>query len=181
MNRYYHWIPGLLVFFVFIGCTHPGRGVKSCKYRFQNLSFISVDAEQSHWKMEIVVTNPNAHEVTLTRMRYALLHESDTLLSGWNPEKRLVPSKDSLVVATSLELPNAVFNRLPSSIWSQKDAKFIVVADAYLNTWVGDIIVPNAIKETIRVDMTAQVAKYRDMLLQKLFSWPNQLNTVPDK
>lgn len=165
------WTLGILIL---AGCTHPGRGVKSCKYRFQNFSFLSMDAAQTHWQVDVAVTNPNDHEVTLTRMRYALLHESDTLLSGWNPEKRVVRANDSMSMRTTIDLPNSVLKRLPPGIWSQKDAKFTFVADAYLNTWMGDIVVPQAIKETVKIDMTQQVAKYRDMLMQKFFSWPGR-------
>jgi hypothetical protein len=155
------------------GCAlHPGRGVKSCKYRFQTLTFTGMDTQQTHWTVDVAVTNPNAHEVTLTRMRYALLYQNDTLLSGWNPSQRMVAAGDSQVIRTTLDLPNAVWRKLPPGIWAQTDAQFVLVADAYLKTWVGDLVVPQAIKETMHVNMTEQVAKYRDMLMQRFFSWP---------
>lgn len=151
---------------------HPGRGVKACKYRFQTLAFSGLDGNASHWRMDVAVANPNAHEVTLNRMRYALLYESDTLLTGWNPEKRLIAAKDSQVIATTLDLPNAILKRLPAGIWSQTDAKFKLVADAYVSTWVGDIMVPYAINETVHINMTEQVAKYRDLVMKRFFGWP---------
>lgn len=156
----------------------PGRGFKSCKYRFQTLTFLGMDAQATHWHMDVAVSNPNSKEVSLTRMRYALLYESDTLLSGWNPEKRILAAGDSQIIRTTLDLPNAVFKRLPPALWSQTDAQFTLVADAYLNTWLGDVTVPQAIKETVHIDMTEQVAKYRDMVLKRFFGgWPgNRLN-----
>jgi Late embryogenesis abundant protein len=151
----------------------PGRGFKSCKYRFQTLSFLGMDSQATHWHMDVAVINPNAKEVSLTRMRYALLYQADTLLSGWNPEKRVLAAGDSQVIRTTLDLPNAVFKRLPPALWSQTDAQFTLVADAYLNTWIGDINVPQAIKETVHINMTEQVAKYRDMVLKRFFGgWP---------
>jgi hypothetical protein len=156
----------------------PGRGFKSCKYRFQTLSFLGMDAQATHWHLDVAVTNPNAKDVSLTRLRYALLYQADTLLSGWNPEKRILAAGDSQVIRTTLDLPNAVFKRLPPALWSQTDAQFTLVADAYLSTWIGDVMVPQAIKETVHIDMTEQVAKYRDMVLKRFFGgWPgNRLN-----
>jgi hypothetical protein len=178
VNRYCFMAAAALAATVFAACSlHPGRGVKACKYRFQALTFSGLDGSASHWRMDVAVTNPNAREVTLNRMRYALLYESDTLLTGWNPEKRLIPAKDSQVVATTLDLPNAILKRLPAGIWSQTDAKFKLVADAYVSTWVGDIVVPYAINETVHINMTEQVAKYRDLMMKRFFGWPgNRLN-----
>ena len=109
---------------------------------------------------------------------YALLSQAYTLLSVCNPEKRILAAGYSMVIQTTLDLPNAVFKRLPPALWSQTDAQFTLVADAYLNTWIGDITVPQAIKETVHINMTEQVAKYRDMVLKRFFGgWPgNRLN-----
>jgi hypothetical protein len=156
-------------------CFHVGRGVKSCRYHFQDLSFMGMDASASHWKLRLGVANPNPREVTLTRMRFSLLHEADTLLSGWNPEERVLPAGDSQSVETTLDLPNAVFQRLPPLIWTQSDARFRIVADAYVHTWMGDLMVPQAIDQIVHVDMTKQAARLRDLLMQKLFSWPQRL------
>jgi hypothetical protein len=152
----------------------PGPGVKSCKYRFQTLGFTGMDAQATHWQMDVAVSNPNAKEVTLTRMRYALLYQADTLLSGWNPEKRVVAPNDSQMMRTTMDIPNALWKRLPPGIWSQTDAQFQLVADAYLSTWLGDVVVPNAVKETVHINMTEQVAKYRDMIMKRFFSWPGE-------
>lgn len=164
----------LLTAFASVSCSlNPGRALKSCKYRFQTLTFLGMDSQATHWHMDVAVTNPNAKEVSLNRMRYALLYQSDTLLSGWNPDKRVLAAGDSQVIRTTLDLPNAVFKRLPPAIWSRTDAEFTLVADAYLSTWVGDIMVPQALKQTIRINMTEQVAKYRDMVLKRFFGgWP---------
>lgn len=170
-------VPGLvsLTVLVLAGCFHLARGVKSCRYHFQGLSFSGMDAAASHWKLRLGVANPNPHEVTLTRMRFSLLHEADTLLSGWNPEQHVLPAGDSISAETTLDLPNSIFQRLPPGIWSQTDARFRIVADAYLNTWMGDLLVPNAIDQIVHVDMTKQMARFRDLLMQKLFSWPEKL------
>jgi hypothetical protein len=165
----------LLAASLLAGCFHFGRGVKSCRYHFQGLSFVSMDASASHWKLSLGVVNPNPHEVTLTRMRFSLLHESDTLLSGWNPDQHVLPAGDSISAETTLDLPNSIFQRLPPGIWSQTDARFRIVADAYLHTWMGDLLVPGAIDQVVKVDMTRQVARFRELLMQKLFSWPEKL------
>ena len=157
------------------GCYPIGRGMKSCRYTYQSLAFAGMDAAATHWKLRLGIANPNPHEVTLTRMRFALLHEADTLLSGWNPEPHRLPAGDSLSLETGLDLPHAVFQRLPRDIWAQTDARFRIVADAYLHTWVGDLLVPRAIDQVVRVDMTKHVAQFRDMLMQKLFTWPRHL------
>jgi len=157
------------------GCFHIGQGVKSCRYHFQSLDFAGMDSEATHWKLRLDVVNPNPRQVTLTRMRFSLLHEADTLLSGWNPEQREIAAGDSMPVETTLDLPNAVFQRLPAGIWMQNDAHFQIVADAYLHTWMGDLMIANAIDQTVHVDMTKQTARLRDLLMQKLFSWPQHL------
>ncbi len=153
---------------------HPGRGVKSCRYWFQALSFTGLDSQATHWKLNVAVVNPNSREVSLTRMHYALMYQADTLLTGWNPEKRVLAPGDSQLIETTIDLPNALWKRLPGDIWSQTDAKFLVVADAYVTTWVGDILVPHAIKETVHINMTEQVARYRDMVMKRFFGWPGQ-------
>lgn len=168
-------LPWALALLCLAGCFHIGRGVKSCRYQFKDLAFAGMDGSATHWKMRLGVANPNRHEVTITRMRFTLLREADTLLSGWNPEQHVLPAGDSTLIETSLDLPNAIFQRLPPGIWSQTDARFRIVADAYLHTWMGDLMVPNAIDQTVHVDMTKQVARLRDMLMQKLFSWPQKL------
>jgi hypothetical protein len=157
------------------GCFHIGRGVKSCRYHFQGLTFAGMDAAATHWKLRLGVANPNAHEVTLTRMRFSLLHEADTLLSGWNPQERVLGPGDSISAETSLDLPHSILQRLPPAIWTRTDAEFRIVADAYLHTWMGDLLVPGAIDQTVRVDMTKQTNRLRDLLIQKLFSWPEKL------
>jgi len=108
-------------------------------------------------------------------MRFSLLHEADTLLSGWNPEARNVPAGDSMPVEATLDLPNAVFQRLPAGIWMQNDARFRIIADAYVHTWMGDLMVAKAIDQTVHVDMTKQTARLRDLLMQRLFSWHQHL------
>lgn len=153
---------------------HPSRGLKSCKYTFRSFTFLGMDAGQTHWQVDVAVANPNAHEVTLTRMRYALLYGPDTLLSGWNPEAKLIAAKDSAVLSTSLDLPNTLFTRLPPGIWSQTDARFPILADVYLHTWLGDIVVAQAVKDTVRINMVAQVAKYKEMLMRSFFKWPGR-------
>lgn len=156
-------------------CTlHPGRGLKSCQYRFQTFTFLGMDAGQTHWQVDVAVSNPNDHDVTLTRMRYALLYNADTLLSGWNPEKQTVAAKDSMMLRTTLDLPNTLLKRLPPEIWTQTDAKFLIQADAYLTTWVGDIVVPGAVKETVHINMIEQLARYKDMLMRQFFTWPGR-------
>jgi Late embryogenesis abundant protein len=161
--------------FWFTACSlHPAPGIKSCRYRILSFAFAGLDAQQSHWRVDVGVGNPNDHEVTLARLHYALLYQGDTLLTGWNPEAKTVAAKDSLLATTSLDLPHAVFKRLPSAIWSQTDARFVIVADAYLHTWLGDLTVPMAVKDTVHINMPEQVAKYRDMLLQRFFQWPGK-------
>ncbi|MDB5103607.1 MAG: hypothetical protein JWP91_1296 [Fibrobacteres bacterium] len=181
VNRFPHapspWLrlPAAALVLLLAACAlNPGRGVKSCKYRFQTLGFTGMDAQATHWRMDVAVTNPNAKDVTLTRMRYALLYQADTLLSGWNPEKRTITANDSQMIQTSLDIPNALWKRLPADIWTQTDAKFDLIADAYLSTWVGDIMVPHAVKETVHINMTEQVAKYRDMVMKRFFGWPGE-------
>ena len=124
--------------------------------------------------VDLAVANPNSREVTLTRLHYALMYQADTLLSGWNPAKRILAVGDSQMISTTLDLPNAIFKRLPAALWSQTDAQFLMVADAYVTTWVGDIIIPNAIKETVHINMTEQIARYRDMVMKRFFGWPGQ-------
>lgn len=153
---------------------HPAKTLKSCRYSFLTLTFSGMDAGQTHWLLDVAVTNPNAKPVTLSRMRFALLHDADTLLTGWNPAQKEIAPLDSQVIQTTLDLPNALWKRLPGSIWSDTDAKFVVTADAFLDTWVGQIEVPGAVHQTIHVNMPAQMAKYRDLLMQKMFSWPGR-------
>jgi hypothetical protein len=150
----------------------PTRDFKTCKYRFQSVAFSSVDASQTHWKLGIVVNNPNKRPVILTRMHFALLHLNDTLLSGMNPTQREIASLDSQVIETNLDIPNTVLKKLPSSIWSDTKAEFTVTAGAFMDTWLGPIEVPGAIRQTIHINMPEQLAKYRDMMIQKMFSWP---------
>jgi hypothetical protein len=167
----------LCVFAVFLlaGCFHIGRGVKSCRYHFRGLDFAGMDTEATHWKLRLDVANPNSHEVTLTRMRFSLMHEADTLLTGWNPAQRVLAAGDSQSVETTLDVPNAVLQRLPAGIWAQSDARFQIVADAYVHTWMGDLMMAKAIDQTVHVDMTKQTARLRDLLMQRLFSWPQHL------
>jgi hypothetical protein len=165
----------VLAAFLLAGCFHISRGVKSCRYQFQSLNFAGMDTEATHWKLRLGVANPNSHEVTLTRMHFTLMHEADTLLTGWNPAPRVLAAGDSQSVETTLDLPNAVFQRLPAGIWAQSDARFQIIADAYVHTWMGDLMVAKAIDQTVHVDMTKQTARLRDLLMQKLFSWPQHL------
>jgi hypothetical protein len=134
-----------------------------------------MDASATHWKLRLGVANPNPHAITLSRMRFSLLHEADTLLSGWNPDQHVLGAGDSISAETSLDLPNAIFQRLPAGIWTQSDAQFRIVADAYLHTWMGDVLVPHAIDQIVHVDMAKQMARFRDLMLQRLFSWPDKL------
>lgn len=168
-------VPWALAALAFLAaCTHPARGLKSCRYTFKELAFLGMDAGATHWKIKLAVANPNTHQVTLTRLKYSLLHGADTLLSGWNPAQRVVPAGDSITAEATLDVPNAVWQRLPPGIWSRKDAAFTIVADAYLNTWLGDLVVTDALRQTVHVDMTKQVERVRDMMMQKLFSWPTR-------
>jgi hypothetical protein len=176
LNRFSPPVSSLILASLFLtGCFHYGRGVKSCRYYFQGMSFASMDASASHWKLRLGVVNPNPHEVTLTRMRFSLLHDADTLLSGWNPEQHVLAAGDSISAETTVDLPNSIFQRLPAEIWTQTDARFRIVADAYLHTWMGDLLVPNAIDQIVHVDMAKQMTRFRDLLMQKLFSWPEKL------
>lgn len=165
----------LILALALAGCYHPGRGLKSCRYHFRELAFAGLDGSATHWNLRLGIANPNTHEVSLSRMRFTLLHEADTLISGWNPEEHVIPAGDSVTVAATLDLPNAVLQRLPPGIWSRSDAEFRLVGDAYLHTWLGNLTVPGAVDQTVHVDMTKQMARLRELLMRKMFDWQKLL------
>ncbi len=155
------------------GCAwFSKKELQTCRYRFSSLDFTGMDAGQSHWKLKLIVANPSTRKVTLTRLHFTLQYAADTLLTGWNPSQLEIAAKDSEAVEATLDVPNTTWKRLPSGIWSNTDAQFVLIADAYLNTWLGAIEVPGALRQTVHINMPKEVAKYRDMLLQKMFSWP---------
>src|SRR6185436_10337876 len=108
--------------------------------------------------------NPNPHEVTLQKIRFALVHEQDTLITGWNPEKRVLAPGDSQALRATLQLPHAAFKRLPNDIWTDPDARFELIGDAFLDTWVGEMRFPGAFHQVIHVNMPQQMARYRDLM-----------------
>jgi hypothetical protein len=149
---------------------HPGRGVKSCRYGFRAITFSGFEGSQSDWKLDLSVVNPNSHPVTLNRMHFALMHDQDTLLSGWNPEKRVLAPGDSQTLETTLEFPIAALGRLPPALLADADAQFTLVGDAYLDTWVGAMRFPGALRQTIHVNMPKQLTHYRDLLMNRFFA-----------
>jgi hypothetical protein len=148
---------------------NPARGLKSCRYEYRSFAFSAVDNEKTSWTVDIAVVNPNAKPVTLEKMRFAFLHSGDTLVTAWNPARRELPAGDSAVLSTSLDIPHALLQRLPPGILSDTKAEFTLVGDAYLQTWVGEVVVPGALKQNLHVDMPAQMAKVRTIFMQKLF------------
>ena len=133
-----------------------------------------MDGGATQWHLDIAVANPNKRPVTIARVHYAVLHDADTLLTGWNPAQREIAAADSQIIQTTLAIPNTLWKRLPTDIWSKTDAAFLVTADTYLDTWLGPIEARGALRETIHINMPEQMAKYREMIMQKLFSWPGQ-------
>lgn len=153
------------------GCAlfQAGRDLKSCRYAYQGFGFASVDAEKTYWNIGINVANPNAKPVTLEKMRFALLHQEDTLVSGWNPSRQEIAAGDSLDLTSTLEIPHAILQRFPPSLLADPKARFTLVGDAYLNTWLGEMQVPGAFRQTLYINMPEQVAKVRTIFMQKLF------------
>ena len=149
----------------------PAKGLRSCRYTFQTFTFASIDKDKTYWVVDMGVVNPNDRPVTLEKMRFALLHEMDTLVTAWNPAKRELAAGDSSILQTTLELPLSVLQRLPPSLLANTNAEFTLVGDAFLQTWLGEIHVPGAMKKTIHVNMPEQVAKVRNMFLQRFFPW----------
>src|SRR5437868_2369204 len=74
----------LLSLALLAGCSwmRPGSGLKSCGYQLRSMAFAGMDSSGSHWNMKMLMSNPNDRPVTLTRLRFAVLHENDTLLAG---------------------------------------------------------------------------------------------------
>ncbi len=168
-------VNAILLVLLWTGCAvNPAKTLKGCRYQFKNLAFTGMEGSQTHWQLDFSIYNPNVKSVDLVKMHFAILHASDTLLSGWNPNAVTIAAGDSQMVSTLLDLPNAAWKQLPANIWSDTAAQFQVTADAYLQTWLGAVVVPYAVHATVTVNMPAQVAKYRDMMLQKLFSWPGK-------
>jgi hypothetical protein len=164
------------------GCAwmRAGKGVKSCRYRFHGLAFTGLSGAQTNWRVDLSVVNPNSHPVTLNRMRYALLHGADTLLAGWNPAARELAPGDSQPLEATLELPHAAWKRLPPGIFSDTAAKFTLIGDAYLDTWVGPLRFPGALRQEIKVNMPEQIVRYRDLMLQRFFQWPTRPPEKPE-
>jgi hypothetical protein len=149
----------------------PAKGLKACRYTFHTLTFASMDQNKTYWVVDMGVVNPNDRPVTLEKMSFALLHGLDTLVTGWNPAKRELAAAESTVLQTSLELPLTIIQRLPPSLLANTRAEFTLVGDAYLQTWIGEVHIPDALKKKIYVNMPEQVAKVRNMFLQKFFPW----------
>lgn len=147
----------------------PSRGLKACRYDYRSFAFASVDGSSTYWVIDMGVKNPNTRPVALEKMRFSLLRGRDTLVSAWNPERRELPAGDSAVVQTTLQLPHAILQRLPPSLLAESRAEFTLIGDAYLQTWVGEVRVPGALKQTLHVNMPEQVAKVRNILMRSLF------------
>lgn len=169
-------VPALsaLLVFLLLGLTscalfNPGKGLKSCRYTYRSLAFASVDKERTYWVVDVGVVNPNVHPVTLEKMRFSLVHGKDTLLTGWNPAKKAVAAGDSTILQSTLELPHAALQRLPPSLLANTNAEFTLIGDAFLQTWVGEVHVQDALKKTIHVNMPEQVAKVRNLFMKHLF------------
>lgn len=128
-----------------------------------------MDQNKTYWVVDMGVVNPNDRPVTLEKMRFVLLHGQDTLVTAWNPAKRELAAAESTVLQSTLELPLAIIQRLPPSLLADTRAEFTLAGDAYLQTWIGEVHIPDALKQKIHVNMPEQVAKVRNLFLQKLF------------
>lgn len=157
-----------------------GKGLKACTYSYKGFGFAKVDGERSYWSVDLGVANPNARPVTLEKMRFALMHGKDTLVSGWNPAKLELPAGDSAVLHSTLEIPHAFMQRLPPGLLRNTRAEFTLSGDAYLQTWLGEIKVPNAFRKTIHVDMPRQIARVRDHFMQRIFKSPGMFRSAPE-
>lgn len=146
-----------------------GKGVKSCRYHYRTFHFASLDQAKTYWLIDVDVVNPNPKPVILDKMRFSLLHEEDTLVTAWNPERKELAPGDSLPFRSNLEIPHALLQRLPPGLLANPRAEFTLVGDAYLDTWLGELTIPGAMRQTIYVDMPEQVNKVRNLFLQKLF------------
>lgn len=148
---------------------NPSRGLKACRYDYRDFAFASVDGSSTYWTVDMGVKNPNSRPVTLEKMRFVLLRERDTLVSAWNPERRELMPGDSAVLQTTLQLPHAILQRLPPSVLAETRAEFTLIGDAFLQTWVGEVRVPGALRQTLHVNMPEQVAKVRNIFMRNLF------------
>jgi hypothetical protein len=157
-----------------------GKGLKSCRYSYKGFGFSKVDGERSYWSVDVGVANPNARPVTLEKMRFALLHGKDTLVSGWNPGKLELAAGDSAVLHSTLEIPHTFMQRLPPGLLRNTAAEFTLSGDAYLQTWLGEVQVPNAFRKTIHVNMPQQIARVRDHFMKRLFLPPGRLSPSPN-
>jgi hypothetical protein len=146
-----------------------GQGVKSCRYHYRDFHFASVDQAKTYWLIDVDVVNPNAKPVTLDRMRFSLLHADDTLVTAWNPKRKQLAPGDSLSFRSSLEIPHALLQRLPPGLLADPRAEFTLVGDAYLDTWLGEMTLPGALRQTLHVNMPEQVNKVRDLFLRRMF------------
>lgn len=142
----------------------------SCRYTYKNLAFDKADKEQSYWNVDVNVYNPTSKPVQLESMRYSLLHQQDTLLSDWKPSARKVLPGETLSLRTVIALPNKVLKGLPKNVLRDSDARFTLVGDAFQISRVGKVCHPQAVRQTIHVDMPTQMAKARKMIFRKLFS-----------
>lgn len=176
------FVPAILLACLALGIAScalfkAGKGLKACRYTFQNMAFSSLDKDRSYWTVDVGVVNPNPHPVTLEKMRFAFLRLDDTLVTGWNPSRRELAPAESVSLRTSLEIPHAVIQRLPPGLLADPAAEFTLTGDAYLKTWVGEVHVRDAVRRTIKVNMPEQVAKVRNLFLQRLF--PGFLRPAP--
>lgn len=158
-------LPALLL----SGCAlfKPQEAVKTCRFSFHSLSFAGLDKRETHWKLKAGVTNPNIRPVKLLRMQFALHLDRDTLFSGWNPEERILAPRDSQEIQVDLNLPNNILKRLPPELLTNTDAQFLLTADAYVDTWLGEVRIPNALKQTIHMNMPEILNSYSQQLFKR--------------
>lgn len=172
-----------LIAFLAAGCAlfHAGRGVKSCRYTFHGVTLAGFDGAAADWRLDVGVANPNPHPVTLNRMRFTLLRGADTLLTGWNPEKRVLAPGDSQRLAATLTLPLAALGRLPPALLVDTAAEFTLVGDAYLDTWLGAMKFPGALHQTLHVNMPEQMARCNELFMRRLFGAPAPAPVEPTR
>ena len=159
-----------------IGCSSikPGSELKSCGYQFRSLVATGLDENNSYWNLQMLMYNPNSRPVTLNKLRFAIMNDNDTLLKGFNTLEKVVAANDSIVIQTTLDFSHTVFKHLSPELLANTNASFDLGADAYVNTWMGEIMVPGIFRQSFHVNVPEQLERYRNVLMQKHLLPPPQ-------
>ncbi|MDD3626512.1 MAG: LEA type 2 family protein [bacterium] len=127
------------------GCTEflmDRSAIKECEFSLASAKLLNLTSKGADLKLNINISNPNSTKAILDKFDFEVFANDKFLAAGSNSDKISIDPSSSYSLITSLFLSYANLGNFLKDLINQKQVKYMVKGNVYINTPIGDLKYP---------------------------------------